>query len=202
MSAVCTACVYFALFDVNYLVRIAIDLIVHTMKRHANVDETYRLSGRVWPRDVDHMSHMNNARYLNKLEHGRLGFLVHSGLHSALVRARVPYGLGGVAVRFRREIRPFQSFELKTRLAGWDKRSFYLEQTMEISSFVHAYSISKITLKRNAKKTPSEVLRTLPGAAGLCSDSRSKTIPETFLPNVVKEYAAFGVASSESLKRA
>jgi hypothetical protein len=38
--------------------------------------------------------------------------------------------VAGSSVRYRARIRPFQRFELRTRLLGWDERFIYIEQAM------------------------------------------------------------------------
>ena len=104
---------------------------------------------RVWPLDVDFWNHLNNARYNRYLEYSRYHWLIRTGLGKAIRKLGVHWGLGGVFVRFRRELKPFQAFFVVTTLGGWDERSIYMEQTVETRSadasgadvrFVHAHA--------------------------------------------------------------
>jgi acyl-CoA thioesterase FadM len=87
-----------------------------------------RVRFRVWPTDLDVSLHMNNGRYLSLMDLGRVDLLVRSGLFRAVrERGWLPV-LSGAQVHFRRELRPFQPFDLETRLLGWDGVWFTMEQ--------------------------------------------------------------------------
>ncbi|MFD2234200.1 thioesterase family protein [Phaeospirillum tilakii] len=94
------------------------------------LDES-ELNFRVWPSDLDFNLHMNNARYLAVMDLGRLDLVVRGGLWRAVLRRRWQAVLAGSVVRFRRQLRPFQPFTLKTRLVGWDERWLYLDHRIE-----------------------------------------------------------------------
>ena len=87
---------------------------------------------RVWPHDLDVSAHMNNGRYLTLMDLGRTDFMIRSGLWRHVWRNKWTPIASAVAIRFRRELRPFQSFELQTRLVCWDTTSVVMEQTFVI----------------------------------------------------------------------
>lgn len=89
------------------------------------------LSFRVMPADIDINFHMNNARYLSMMDHGRWDVILRSGFWREAIRKRLRPVIGGTIVRYRRSLKPFQSFILTTRLVTWDERWLYLEQTVE-----------------------------------------------------------------------
>lgn len=87
-----------------------------------------RLAFRVWPTDLDTSAHLNNGRYLTLMDLGRLDIMVRSGLWRAVLRHRWTPVASAIKIRFRRELRAFQSFEIATRIVAWDSKSVVMEQ--------------------------------------------------------------------------
>ncbi|GJD93202.1 thioesterase family protein [Methylobacterium iners] len=89
-----------------------------------------RLRFRVWPHDLDTSLHMNNGRYWTIMDLGRTDLMVRSGLWRAVLRQGWTPVVSAGQIRFRRELRPFQTFRLETRLRFWDERRFVMEHRM------------------------------------------------------------------------
>jgi acyl-CoA thioesterase FadM len=89
---------------------------------------------RVWPNDLDTNLHMNNGRYMTLLDLGRFDLLMRVGIFKIGLRKRWNPVLGAATVRFRRSLKLWDRFTLKTRLIGWDTTWIYLEQTIEADS--------------------------------------------------------------------
>ena len=87
-----------------------------------------RLRFRVLPTDVDTSMHLNNGRYLALMDIGRLDVMVTSGLWRAILRHKWTPIASAIKIRFRREIRPFQRFEIATRIVAWDETTVVMEQ--------------------------------------------------------------------------
>jgi hypothetical protein len=62
--------------------------------------------------DVDVYGHMNNAAYLVHFEMARWNMAAQNGLLDWCVRERSAFIIGGLSLRFRKEIGPFQPFEV------------------------------------------------------------------------------------------
>jgi len=90
--------------------------------------EPGRVRFRVWPTDCDINLHMNNGRYLTFMDLGRIHFISQVGLGRTLLRRRWSPVLSAAEINYIRPLRPFQSFELVTRLLTWDEKYFYIEQ--------------------------------------------------------------------------
>lgn len=118
-------------------------LLLYALKgpRRARVTEEFRLRFLVWPNDLDLNGHMNNGRYLTLLDLGRLDLLMRVGALRVALRNKWFPVLGACQVRFRRPLNLFQGFEIRTRLAGWDEKWVYIEQSMRRKGRVvmHAY---------------------------------------------------------------
>lgn len=101
-----------------------------------------RLTFRVWPHDLDPSMHMNNGRYLTIMDLGRLDVIARSGLlRLALRRGWTPIA-NTIHIRFQREMRLLNSFDLVTRLVCWDTRHVVMEQTFLLTSGPHAGQIA------------------------------------------------------------
>ena len=83
---------------------------------------------RVWPNDLDVNIHMNNGRFLSVMDLGRFDLTFRTGLGKAMLRNRWMPLVGGVTIRYRRSLDPFEAYELHTRILGWDAKWFFLEQ--------------------------------------------------------------------------
>lgn len=84
---------------------------------------------RVWPHDIDLNLHMNNGRYLTIMDLGRIDFVLRTGLWRPLWQQSWSPIIGAAAIRFRRELRPFERFHVVTRLVAWNETSAVMEQT-------------------------------------------------------------------------
>ncbi|SFS19054.1 acyl-CoA thioesterase [Yoonia litorea] len=87
---------------------------------------------RCWPQDVDNYLEMNNGRILSILDIGRTGLAQRVGLIGALTKNRWGLTIAGSSLRYRKRIRPFVKFRTVSRCIGWDKRFFYIEQSIWI----------------------------------------------------------------------
>jgi acyl-CoA thioesterase FadM len=88
-----------------------------------------RLRMRVWPNDIDINLHMNNARYLNIMDYARTHLLARTRLLEHIIHSRWQPLVGAVWITYRRSLPLFSGFQLTLRLACWDERWFYIEQT-------------------------------------------------------------------------
>jgi len=86
---------------------------------------------RALPSDCDANLHINNARYLRLMDLGRVALVARLGLLTPLVKNRWGAVVGAVEIEFLREIAMFDRFDLVTRIVGWDRKWFYIEQRFE-----------------------------------------------------------------------
>ena len=103
---------------------------------------------RVWPVDLDIFLHMNNGRYLTHMDLGRTDLLVRSGLLRVVRQDRLTPIVGAALIRFRRELGPFQRFDIETRIAGWLDTTAVIQQEFHIRSGPRAGEIAAVALVR------------------------------------------------------
>ena len=108
----------------------------------AGAEAVGRLDFQVLPLDLDLSLHMNNGRYLTLMDLGRLDYLVRTGLWSAVRRHNWTPIASAVAIRYRRELRPFARFRIETRLVSWAEASVVMEQTFILTSGPHAGQVA------------------------------------------------------------
>jgi acyl-CoA thioesterase FadM len=82
------------------------------------------------PWDLDPFLELNNGRFLTLFDLGRLPLAQRTGIVRGLRRAGLRFTMAGATVRWRRRVRLFDRFEMRSRAVGRDARFFYIEQTM------------------------------------------------------------------------
>jgi acyl-CoA thioesterase FadM len=92
-----------------------------------NLLDTSCVRLRAWPNDLDFNLHVNNGRYLTLADLGRFDWFVRTGVLQAARRHGAIPVIGDAIAKFRREINAWQTFEIRSRLIGWDERWGFLE---------------------------------------------------------------------------
>lgn len=98
---------------------------------------------RVWPSDLDQNRHLTNGRYLSMMDLGRFDLVQRTGLMRLLFEHKWYPVVSAATIRFRKPLDAFQSYQLRTRIVGWDAQGFYLEQSFEREGRVHAIGVIK-----------------------------------------------------------
>lgn len=106
--------------------------------------------------DIDLNIHMNNARYLSIMDLGRFDFLVRTGLVKYFVTEKWQAVLGGVHIRFRRGLRPFQKYTLTTRIVGIDEKWAYIEQRFDVKGEMVAHALARAVFTAKGKAIPTK----------------------------------------------
>ena len=109
-----------------YLRLLLVALSARWRPRLSPFDESV-LRFRVLPSDVDFWGHMNNGRYLTLTDLGRLDLFVRTGTFAFVRQRKWVLPIGSLMMRFRRPLRLLQSYQLRTRLLGWDDKWFFME---------------------------------------------------------------------------
>lgn len=153
-----------------------------------------RLRFRVWPHDLDTSLHLNNGRYWTLMDLGRTDLMIGSGLWRPVLRHGWTPVVTSGQIRFRRELRPFQAFDLETRIVAWDETQVVIEHRMILrtTSTVAAIALVQAGLYDRTQRSFVPV-RVLLEAAGIEAESPPKSAEvEAFLSSgtVLKRAAA------------
>jgi len=123
-----------------------------------------RVRFRVWPGDLDINLHMNNSRYLAAMDIGRIDLLLRTGLGKAVWRKKLKPVLAGTLVRYRRSLAPFQRYDIRTRLVGWDDKWLFIEHLVENDGEIFCQAVVKGLFVGPGGSLPTRDLMALTGA--------------------------------------
>ena len=82
--------------------------------------------------DVDQFMHMNNAAYAQHFEMARWEMGAATGFLGTAMRKKIAWIVASNVMRFRKELRPLQSFEIHSEYMCADDRSMYMLQLCRI----------------------------------------------------------------------
>jgi YbgC/YbaW family acyl-CoA thioester hydrolase len=95
-------------------------------KSRNNVYDSKSISFRVLPWHLDPNLHVNNAYYLNYCNRARLVFLAETGALKWLVKLRLNPILIKNDISYKKELRLFQKFIIKTKIEAVEKKMITL----------------------------------------------------------------------------
>jgi acyl-CoA thioesterase FadM len=134
---------------------------------------TTRITLRVWPNDLDLNFHVNNGRYLALADIGRMHWFVSTGVLAIARQEKMFPVVGDAIAKFRRDLKVFESFEIHTRLMGWNHKWGFLEHR-----FVRKQRVIGVVAIRGVFNGPKGPLDPRVLLSGLAHASPSPTLPE------------------------
>jgi acyl-CoA thioesterase FadM len=111
-------------------VRMIKEFAVHRKAEDLPVNGVHVSQHICWPWDLDIWMELNNGRTLTLYDLGRIPLAKRVGLINVLRKHRWGLTMAGAVVRYRKRVRVFDRFEMRSRAIGWDHRFFYIEQAM------------------------------------------------------------------------
>ena len=141
--------------------RLLFTLISSSGRSKLRPDEESTLAFRVWVTDAD-LSVMNNSKYLTVMEMGRVDLMLRTGFLKLSRVERWSAPLASITVQFKKPLRRFQRFRLRTSLVYWDEKYIYLRHLMEREEQTVAVGIARVViLSREGRVRPSKALAAL-----------------------------------------
>lgn len=125
----------------NVLFRVCTTFLRSLLRPKLGLFDESRLKLRVWPNDFDVYLHLNNGRYLSMMDLGRFDFVIRNGLGRIMWTRRWFPVVGSSMIRYRRPIDAFRSYDLYTRLTGWDEKWIYISHRFERNGELMAVAI-------------------------------------------------------------
>jgi acyl-CoA thioesterase FadM len=142
--------------DMYPFLRMTLILRSEARKPPLGIFDTHARSMLCTPLDADMFWEMNNGRILTFYDLGRFGLAQRIGLIGTLRERGWGLVVAGSSVRYRARIRPFQRFELRTRLVGWDERFLYLEQAMWRGDTACNHALLRTGVTEKGRLVPTE----------------------------------------------
>jgi acyl-CoA thioesterase FadM len=133
---------------------------------------TTRVHFRVWPNDLDFNVHVNNGRYLALADIGRMHWFVRTGMLGVARQQKAFPVVGDAIAKFRRDLKVFQTFEIHTRLIGWDRKWGFIEHR-----FVRKDRVIGVVAIRGVFKGPDGPVDPAVLLAGLAHTTPSPELP-------------------------
>jgi acyl-CoA thioesterase FadM len=134
---------------------------------------TTRVHLRVWPNDLDINLHVNNGRYLALADVGRMHWFVRTGVLAVARRHKAFPVISDAVAKFRHNLKLFQTFEIHTRLIGWDRKWGFIEHR-----FVRMDRVIGIVAIRGLFKGPAGPIDPQLLLAGVAHGTPSPELPE------------------------
>ncbi len=124
--------------------------------------ESSVVRGYVMPTDLDLNFHMNNGRYLSVMDLGRIDILLRTGTARLALQYRWAPLVGAVMIKFRQSLKPFQSYDMVTRVLCWDQKWFYFEHRIQRKNRLIAVAYARTLVRGPGRNIPpSEVISLL-----------------------------------------
>lgn len=98
-----------------------------------DVEDTCETTFRCMPWDIDMFMEMNNGRVLTLYDLGRFDLAIRTGLAKVLKDRNWGLVVASSTIRYRRRIRVFDKMVMKTRVAGFEDRWIYIEQSIWVN---------------------------------------------------------------------
>lgn len=98
--------------------------------------------------DIDFNMHMNNGRYLTIMDIGRFDLLYRSGIFGKLFKAGFYPVVASESIRFKRSLKPFQKFVMRTQIESLSDKDFFISQKFIVGDKVYAEGYIKGRFKR------------------------------------------------------
>ncbi len=153
--------------------RMAKELFIHRNAPPLKMGEVHVSHHMCWPWDLDFMFELNNGRTLTLYDLGRIPLAKRGGLIRAISENKWGLTVAGTSVRYRRRIRAFQKFEIRSHVLGWDERFLYLEQTIWTKGHC-----ANQALYRTAVTGPDGIVDPTLVAKAMGVDTQSPALPQ------------------------
>src|SRR5215471_9473907 len=153
-----------------------IALMLFRDRRRVDLLATTRMRLRAWPTDLHFNGHVNNGRYLMLADLARIDWFLRTGVMQIALRRRAFPVVGDAMAKFRRDLRLFQSFEIHSRLLGWDERWGFLEHR-----FVRDDRVIGVVAIRGVFRGPKGPLNPGQFLAALGGPTASPPLPDWLL---------------------
>jgi acyl-CoA thioesterase FadM len=178
----------YAVFPWLRLIRVGFSLIAAS---RVDLLATTRVSLRVWPNDLDINLHVNNGRYLALADIARIHWFARTGALDVARRHKSFPVVGDAIAKFRRDLKVFQTVEIRTRLIGWDRKWGFIEHR-----FVRDHRVIGVVAIRGIFKGPGG-----PIDPGLLLTELAHSAPSPELPEWTNRFEQSSELLSELLRQ-
>lgn len=144
----------------NLWFRLVYELLTWRLRTRESWWAVGRRTFRVWPSDLDIFKHMNNGVFLTLLDVSRYDLALRSGSWQKWKKLGWYPVVVAETVTFRKSLTPWQSFDIETKVIGWDDQAFYFEQRFVVADEIYTQAVVRIRFLKRTRGilTPMEVI--------------------------------------------
>ena len=132
------------------------------LARAGAFDET-EITMRVLPVDLDLLMHVNNGVYFSFMDFGRWDMIFRNGSYDLAQKMGWYSVVAGETIKFKKSLKLWDRFQLKTQIVGHDEKYFFIEQKFNLKGQEMARGLVKVRFLKRAGGTVAvdEVLKGL-----------------------------------------
>lgn len=130
----------------------------------------------VLPTDCDLNLHLNAGRFVSFMDVSRVELLGRMRLFRAVMGRGWRPVVGGVRIRYRRSLLPFQRFTIRSRIVGWDTKWFYFEHLIESRAGLCATGHARGLFRASGRSITPEEFLAVAGMSGATSPPLSDDV--------------------------
>ncbi|MFL5784116.1 MAG: acyl-CoA thioesterase [Bacteriovoracaceae bacterium] len=118
------------------------------------LDET-EYTMRVLPTDLDLLMHVNNGVYFSFMDFGRWNMIFKNGAYDLAKKNGWYTVVAGETIRFKKSLKLWDKFTMKTKMVGHDDKYFFIEQRFLKNGEEMATGLVKVRFLKKAGGTIS-----------------------------------------------
>ena len=119
---------------------------------------TSRIQYRALPSDCDVNFHLTNSRYPAFMDLARTYMLAEMGLLKRFLKLKWMPIVNAAEFTYIRDIKPLQTFDIETKLVGWDEKYFYIEQRFVSERGLHCIAHVRGVFVCNRKQVDIQLI--------------------------------------------
>jgi acyl-CoA thioesterase FadM len=112
------------------LARFLIVIFATAFRRRIGPLEASTVRFTVLPNDCDLNFHLNAGRFVSFMDIARVELIGRVGVLRRVLKKGWRPVVGGLVIRYRRSVLPFERFSVTSRVLGWDEKWFYIEHVL------------------------------------------------------------------------
>ncbi|MES2526100.1 MAG: acyl-CoA thioesterase [Bdellovibrionota bacterium] len=118
-----------------------------------NAFQKTEITMRVLPVDLDLLMHVNNGVYFSFMDFGRWDMIFRNGSYDLAKQNGWYSVVAGETIRFKRSLKLWDKFTLKTQIIGHDDKYFFIEQTFHLKDQEMARGLVKVRFLKKSGGT-------------------------------------------------
>jgi acyl-CoA thioesterase FadM len=116
----------------------------------------------VLPFDLDENLHMNNGRFINYMEVGRMELMTRTGFLALGLKNNWIAPVASLRIQYLKSLKTFQPFEVKSQILSYDEKWIYIQHTFTSRGKLIALGHIRAVIKgKNGTVKPQSIIDAL-----------------------------------------